>query len=170
MKKQLLGAAGILAAGLIAGSAISITSANAADTTNTPAATSTDTGTTTTPPSFDGTKPPADMFSSKPVRSDEQEVSADISAKLIAAAEAKVPGATVIRAETDGDGAAYEVHMKNADGTVTTVLFDSSFNITSTETGFGHGPQGDHGPRGDHDGDSNFQVPSTGTTSGTQNG
>ncbi len=37
--------------------------------------------------------------------------------KATAAAKAAVPGATVIRVETDSYGAAYEAHMKKADGT-----------------------------------------------------
>ncbi len=163
MKKQLLGAASILAVGLIAGSAISLNAANAADN-NTATTAPTTTGTNTDP------KP--DLFSATPVRSDEKSVSTDIESKLTAAALAQVPGATVIRVETDADGAAYEVHMKKADGSVVTVLFDSSYNVTSTEDGFGPGPKGGHGGPGDHDGDANgFQLPSNGSTTGSnQNG
>lgn len=169
MKKQLLGAAGILAAGLIVGSTLSLNAAaNAAGTESTTSSTTDSTTTQTTP------QPPADIFSSTPVRDDEEAVSSDVAAKLTAAAQAKYPGATVIRAETDGDGAAFEVHLKKADGSVVTVKFDASYNITGTEEGFGPGPKGGHGPRGDHDdndgqGDddnSSFQVPSTGTQNG----
>src|SRR5262249_27429595 len=35
----------------------------------------------------------------------------DTAAKVTAAAKAAVPGASVIRVETDSDGAAYEAHM-----------------------------------------------------------
>ena len=48
--------------------------------------------------------------------------------KATAAAEAAVPGATAQRAETDAEGAAYEVHMTKADGSVVTVKLDASFN------------------------------------------
>ena len=48
-----------------------------------------------------------------------------------AAAEAAVPGATVIRAETDAQGAAYEVHLKKADGSEVTVKLDASFKVTA---------------------------------------
>ena len=58
-------------------------------------------------------------------------------AKATAAAEAAVPGATVQRAETDAEGAAYEVHMTKADGSVVTVKLDASFNVTSTIDGMG---------------------------------
>ncbi len=64
----------------------------------------------------------------------------DLSA-LTAAAEAAVPGATVIRVETDSNGGAtYEAHMRKADGSYVTVQFDSNLKVTGTEDGFGGGP------------------------------
>jgi hypothetical protein len=64
-----------------------------------------------------------------------------------AAATAAVPGATVIRAETDSSGASpYEVHMKKADGTYVTVELDSSFKVITTVSGFGAGPAGGQAP------------------------
>lgn len=57
--------------------------------------------------------------------------------KATAAAEAAVPGATAQRAETDAEGAAYEVHMTKADGSVVTVKLDSSFTVTDTIDGMG---------------------------------
>ena len=66
-----------------------------------------------------------------------------------AAATAAVPGATVIRAETDSSGASpYEVHLKKADGTDVTVELNSSFGVITTLTGFGAGPAGGHAPGG----------------------
>jgi uncharacterized membrane protein YkoI len=62
--------------------------------------------------------------------------------KAVAAAKKAVPGATVVRAETDSGGATYEVHMKQADGTYVTVQLDASFTVTGTIDGFGVGPQG----------------------------
>jgi len=60
-----------------------------------------------------------------------------------AAAEAAVPGATVVRAETNSSGGyPYEVHMKKSDGTYVTVELDSGFKATTTITGFGAGPSG----------------------------
>jgi hypothetical protein len=61
----------------------------------------------------------------------------DDAAKATAAAEAAVPGATVERAETDAEGAAYEVHMTKSDGSEVTVKLDSSFTVTETINGRG---------------------------------
>ena len=49
------------------------------------------------------------------------------------ATTAAEPGATIVRAETDSGGSAYEVHMQKTDGTYVTVKLDSSFTVTSTE-------------------------------------
>jgi hypothetical protein len=65
----------------------------------------------------------------------------DTADKVTAAATKEVPGATIIRVETDSDGAVYEAHMRKADGTFVTVKFDKDFNVTSTDQGFG-GPGG----------------------------
>jgi hypothetical protein len=66
----------------------------------------------------------------------------DAAAKAKAAALAAVPGATVIRVETDSSGAStYEAHLKKSDGSYVTVELDSSFKVTGTESGFGGGPQ-----------------------------
>ncbi len=61
-------------------------------------------------------------------------------AKARAAALAAVPGATVIRVETDSAGAAYEAHLKKADGSDVTVKLDRGFKVTQTVAGFGAGP------------------------------
>lgn len=66
--------------------------------------------------------------------------------KADAAATAAVPGATIVRAETDSSGAAkYEVHMKKSDGTYVTVQLDSNFKVTNTVSGFCAGPAGEPG-------------------------
>ena len=67
---------------------------------------------------------------------------------ITAAALAAQPGATIERVETDAEGAAYEAHMTKADGTHITLKFDSSFNVTATETG-GPGGHGHGGPDND---------------------
>ncbi len=67
-------------------------------------------------------------------------------AKLKAAALAAVPGATIIRVETDSAGSPYEAHVTKADGTQVTLKFDASFKVTSTEQGFGGGPNGQAPP------------------------
>jgi hypothetical protein len=61
----------------------------------------------------------------------------DDATKATAAAEAAVPGATPQRAETDAEGAAYEVHMTKADGSIVTVKLDSNFVVTQTIDGMG---------------------------------
>jgi anti-sigma factor RsiW len=65
----------------------------------------------------------------------------DVATKVSAAALAKVPGATVIRVETDSNGSPYEAHLTKSDGTRVTVYVDKSFNVTSTVDGFGGGPR-----------------------------
>jgi Peptidase propeptide and YPEB domain len=69
-------------------------------------------------------------------RSDETLLTGDTKSKVQAAAEAKLPGATVVRVETDADGnAAYEVHMVQQDGTPATVYVDKQFGVVSVQTG-----------------------------------
>jgi len=69
--------------------------------------------------------------------------------KADAAAKAAVPGATIIRAETDSSGASpYEVHMKKADGSYVTVELNSNFQAIKTISGFGAGPAGSRPPNG----------------------
>jgi hypothetical protein len=69
--------------------------------------------------------------------------------KATAAATAAVPGATVIRAETNSASASpYEVHMKESDGTDVTVELNSSFGAITTVSGFGAGPAGGQAPSG----------------------
>ena len=57
-----------------------------------------------------------------------------------ASASAAVPNATVIRAETDAQGATYEVHLKKSDGSYVTVKENASFVVTSTQSGFATPP------------------------------
>lgn len=65
----------------------------------------------------------------------ETALTGDAYTQAVAAAQAAESGATVIRAETDAEGAAYEVHMQKSDGSMVTVKLDSSFKVTSTEDG-----------------------------------
>ena len=100
-------------------------------------------------------------------RSDETALTGDTLAQAQAAALAAVGSdATVMRAETDADGnAAYEVHVRKADGTMVTVYLDESFKVVKTEEGR-MGMGGRHG--GDCDGDcdgSGTASPSTTSTS-----
>ena len=57
--------------------------------------------------------------------------------KVREAALAAVPGATVIRVETDSSGAAYEAHLRRSDGSYVTVKLDKGFHVTGTQPGFG---------------------------------
>ena len=77
-------------------------------------------------------------------RSDETALTGDTLAQAQAAALAAVGSdATVVRAETDADGnAAYEVHVKKADGTMVTVYLDESFKVVKTEEGPAGGRHG----------------------------
>jgi hypothetical protein len=75
--------------------------------------------------------------------------------KVTAAAKAAVPGATIIRVETDSGNAAYEAHMRKADGTYVTVKFDRDFKVIDTVSGFGGGPHGPGGPQSGSNGSQN---------------
>jgi hypothetical protein len=57
--------------------------------------------------------------------------------KVRSAALAAVPGATVIRVETDSAGAVYEAHLRKSDGSYVTVKLDKGFHVTGTQSGFG---------------------------------
>ena len=65
----------------------------------------------------------------------ETALTGDTAAKVKAAAEATVPGGTVLRVENDSDSSSpYEAHVRKADGTEVIVLVNSSFEATSVET------------------------------------
>jgi uncharacterized membrane protein YkoI len=68
----------------------------------------------------------------------EELLAGDTAEKAKAAALQAVPGGTVLRVETDAEGAAYEAHMTKSDGTRVTVKMDSNFKVTSTEDDGGH--------------------------------
>jgi uncharacterized membrane protein YkoI len=71
-----------------------------------------------------------------PQRSDETVLTGDTASKVTAAAQAKVPGATIERVETDADGhAAYEAHMIRADGSRVTVYVNKQFEVVGTDSG-----------------------------------
>ena len=64
---------------------------------------------------------------------------------MTALAKAKLPGATIVRVETDADGnAAYEAHMVKADGTPATVYVNKQFEVVSVQSGM-PGPPGGRG-------------------------
>ena len=88
----------------------------------------------------------------------EELLTGDTAAKVTAAVLAEHPGATVLRVETDAEGAAYEAHITQADGTRATVKLDESFAVTATETGPAGGRHGAH----DHTDDDTDDTDGTG--------
>src|SRR4051794_38848952 len=65
----------------------------------------------------------------------ETPLTGDVAAKVKAAAQAKVPGGTIERVETDSDhGPPYEAHVRKADGTELEVLVNKSFQVTAVNT------------------------------------
>ncbi|MFN2624898.1 MAG: hypothetical protein ABR520_02295 [Mycobacteriales bacterium] len=122
MKERTVGwAAGLIAAGAIAGGVLASTlSASAAPSPSSSAGAGS--GTTTRP--YDGTLRQ---------RADETLLTGSNAAKARAAALKAVPGATVERVETDAEGAAYEAHVRRADGSRATVKLDKDFSVTSVE-------------------------------------
>jgi hypothetical protein len=133
----MIGAATVLTAVTVAGGAVALSSAATAATTS-PSTSPSSSTSTTVPKNFN-------PGGSAPVRHDEKAVSSADSATLSAAALKAVPGATIIRVETDAGDAAYEVHLTKTDGTLATVKFDKSLTVTKVETGMG---QGDPRPAG----------------------
>ena len=88
----------------------------------------------TTPSAAPSTGPPAGGAPWGQQRSDETLLTGDALTKVTAIAQAKVPGGTVVRVETDADGnAAYEAHMTKSDGTPATVYVDKDFNFVSVQ-------------------------------------
>jgi hypothetical protein len=96
-----------------------------------------------------------------PQRSDETLLTGDALAKVTAVAKDALPGATIVRVETDADGnAAYEAHVTKSDGTLATVYVDASFKLVSVETGMPGGPGGHGGPG------AGYGVPSASSSAG----
>jgi hypothetical protein len=72
---------------------------------------------------------------------------ADVAAKVMSAALAMVPGATVLRTEAGGPYATpYHAHIKTSDGTLQVVLVNSDFQATAVQAELARGGKG----RGDH--------------------
>jgi hypothetical protein len=102
--------------------------------------------TVTTPVDAAGTNRPDPA--SLPNGPGETVLTGDDLTQVTAAAEAASPGATIIRAETDSSGHAFEVHVQLADGSYQTLYFDESFVADGTDDGFGQPPAGM--PSGQH--------------------
>ncbi len=121
--------------GVIGGTLINGTAANAATNTTTTQANSSTTG-----------QPPAPHDPTKGGHigangTKEELLTGDTATKVRTAAENAVTGGTVLRVETDAEGATYEAHVKKSDGSEVTVKLDASFKITGTEDGPAHGPR-----------------------------
>jgi len=130
--------AGLVAAGLVAGGILAATiGANAAGNGST--------GSATTPSTYAAGVPgyahsgPPGGFGAGHGRSDETVVTGSNAATLTSKATSKVPGATVLRVETDAGDGAYEVHMQKSDGSLVTVKFDKNLDVTAVEDGMGKG-------------------------------
>ncbi len=130
-RKRILASAGLLATGVVAGGILGITHVAGAATT----------GTSGTPAAVTA---PANMADPATVAHGPGEtlLTDGTASKVEAAAKAAVPGATIIRVETDSAGSPYEAHMKKSDGSYVTVKIDSNFKVTSIQNGFGAPPAG----------------------------
>jgi uncharacterized membrane protein YkoI len=137
IKKSLVpGAVGLAAfAGVAGGSTLNNLMASA-DTATTATASSTSATSSTTQPQRDESKG-GHTANGKT----ETLLTGDTATKAKAAADAAVSGGTVLRVETDAEGATYEAHVQKSDGTQVTVKMDANFKVTGTETG--HGGPGD---------------------------
>jgi hypothetical protein len=149
-RQRLAGAVGLLLAGGLAGGAVAATSSATAA--SSPASSASSPAATPGPGSHDDT-------ATSGHQGEKAQTGTNLST-LKAAALKAVPGGTVIRVETDGDGSAYEAHMTKADGTHVTVEFDKNLKVTEVGAGMGAGRAGGHhgdthpdGPGG-HDGGS----------------
>ncbi len=90
-----------------------------------------------------------------PQRSDETLLTDGTARKVKDAALKKVPGATVLRVETDAEGSPYEAHLHKSDGSEVTAKVNKQFEVTKVEQGFGGGPGGHGGDGGPPNGSSN---------------
>ena len=133
-RRRILASAGLIASGLVAGGVLAGTHVAGAAT---PMATA-------SAPAI----APANGFNPATVNHGPNEtlLTDGNATKATAAAKAAVPGATIIRVETDSGGAVYEAHMKKADGSYVTVKMDKNFKVTSVQDGFGAGGPGQGSP------------------------
>jgi hypothetical protein len=94
-------------------------------------------------------RPPQGRNGVPPQRSDETLLTDGTAQKVRDAALKKVPGATVLRVETDAEGSPYEAHMRKSDGSEVTAKVNKQFEVTDVQQGFGGGPGGPGGPGGE---------------------
>jgi hypothetical protein len=108
----------------------------------------------------------------RPAPPRETALTGDTAAKVKAAAEAKVPGGTVLRTEEDAQGgAAYEAHVRKSDGTEVVLLVDKAFKVVSVrEHPRGVGGPGPRGGPGGHHGPGGRDCPPKDSGSGSSSG
>jgi len=130
-RRRILASAGLIASGLVVGGVLAGTHVAGA----------------ATPTASAPATAPANGFNPAAVNHGPNEtlLTDGNASKATAAAKAAVPGATIIRVETDSGSAVYEAHMKKADGSYVTVKMDKNFKVTAIQDGFGAGGPG-HGP------------------------
>ena len=121
----------VIAAAVAAGALAAAGFAGAA---NTP---SKQTATTTDPSSAQGSPGPRGGNGEAPL-------TGDAAQKVKDAAQAAVPGGTVVRVSTENDGvsgAVYEAHATKADGTRVELQFDKDYKLVATNADNGPGPR-----------------------------
>jgi predicted enzyme related to lactoylglutathione lyase len=69
-----------------------------------------------------------------PPRPNQKQLTGDTADKVTKAAEDKVPGGTVLRAESNGDGSGYHAHVRKSDGSEVVVEVNEDFEATAVRT------------------------------------
>lgn len=87
-----------------------------------------------------------DATTEAPSHGEETPLTGTLADQVTAAALEAVPGGTVLRVETDADGAAYEAHVQTAEGTEVVVTFDEDLQVIEVLEHQGH--PGHHGRGG----------------------
>lgn len=134
-------AGGALAGGVLAGTQVA--GAQGSTATESPAATSEAPATDGHPDWNDADRPDPAEIDHGP---GEELLTGSTAEKVEAAALEAVPDGTIVRVETDDEGAAYEAHVQTADGAVVTVKLDEDYTVLETIDGFGAGPGAGPGP------------------------
>ena len=104
-------------------------------------------------------RPPAGRNGIPPQRSDETLLTDGTAQKVKDAALKKVPGASVIRVETDAEGSPYEAHLRKSDGSEVTAKVNKQFEVTDVQQGFGGGPGGPGGRRSGSNNGTSYGAP-----------
>jgi hypothetical protein len=95
----------------------------------------TDSSTTVAAPAATGTAPDPSQGGHTANGITETLLTGDTAAKVTAAAQGAVSGATIDRVENDAEGATYEAHVTKSDGTKATVKVNADFSVASVEDG-----------------------------------